>query len=401
MAVEVRDADALIPERMLERPITRRWPIREGAPRIRRRPDLYTAYGQDMAIFNTPVKRWSVALLILVSLAGTFVFPSDVLTLLAAAFPVAIGAIGLNLVTGYAGQVSLGHAFFIGVGAFVGAAVGSTPVDPNVISLRITQLPVWLLAAGLVAGLMGLIVAPLALRLKGLYLAIVTLGLVFIGQYIFNEWDSLSGGAGLGRGAAVPNLLGFRFDRSGEVLGVMVTKDQRLYLLTFVLLVLFAVVARNLVRSDLGRSFAAVRDRDIAAEVIGVDLTRVKVLAFVISSFYAGVAGALFYSVLGVIEPGSFDLFLSVKYLAMILIGGMATISGSIMGALFIQGLGRSSREIVELLDFLPQTFLDPSLMEAILAGLLLIGFLIFEPRGLYGIWTRVRNYWKAWPFTA
>lgn len=386
---------------LLQRPVSRL--PRAGTPeqRLRGRPGLYTAYRQDMALLNTPAKRRAVIALVVAAMVAAFVLPADWLTLLAISFPVAIGAIGLNLVTGYAGQVSLGHAFFVGVGAFTAAAIGTVSDDPDLISLGITQLPVWLLAAGLMAALMGLLVAPLALRLRGLYLAIVTLGLVFIGEYVFNQWTALTGGAGVGRAAAPPQMFGFNFDATGEVLGVVVTANQRQYLLMLVLLVLFAVLARNLVRSDLGRAFAAVRDRDIAAEVIGVDLTRAKILAFVISSFYAGVAGALYYSVLGVIEPGSFDLLLSIQYIAMILIGGAATISGSIMGALFLQTLGRFSREIVGLLDFLPDALVfSPELMQSILAGLLLIVFLIVEPRGLYGIWVRIRNYWKGWPFS-
>lgn len=386
---------------MLERPLSR--DPQPGTPqeRMAGRPELYTAYRQDMALLNTPAKRWAVIALVVLAALAAVVLPEDWLSLFAITFPVAIGAIGLNLVTGYAGQVSLGHAFFIGVGAFTGAVVGSVTTDPNLVSLGITQIPVWLLAAGLMAAFMGGLVAPLALRLRGLYLAIVTLGLVFIGEYVFGQWKAVTGGSGVGRSAAEPHLFGFDFSESGEVFGVMVTANQRLYLLTLALLVGFAIVARNIARSDLGRAFSAVRDRDIAAEVIGVDLTRTKILAFVISSFYAGVAGALFYSVLGVIEPGSFNLLMSVRYLAMVLIGGVATISGSIMGAVFLQTLGRFSREIVEFLDFLPDflTF-SPELMESILAGLLLVVFLIVEPRGLFGIWLRIRNYWKGWPFS-
>lgn len=386
---------------MLERP-TSRQPL-SGTPRrrISGRPQLYTAYVQDMALLNTPAKRWSVIGLVVVAFAAVLVLPESWLVLLATTFPVAIGAIGLNLVTGYAGQVSLGHAFFIGVGAFTGAIVGAETSDPDLISLGLTQMPVWLLLAGLVAALMGAIVAPLALRLKGLYLAIVTLGLVFIGEYVFGEWQAATGGGGVGRSAAEPHLGGFDFSQPAAIGGVEFTANQNLYVLTLVLLVGFAIVARNIARSDLGRAFAAVRDRDIAAEIIGVDLTRTKILAFVISSFYAGVAGALLYSVLGVIEPGSFNLLMSVRYIAMVLVGGVATISGSIMGAMFFQLLGRFSREIIDFLSFVPVvSAFSPEILEAVLAGALLIGFLIAEPRGLYGIWIRIRNYWKGWPFS-
>ncbi len=365
---------------------------------MRGRPELYTSYAQEMALLNTPAKRVSVAALVGLALLFPFLLQDDLLQLLAVGFVAAIGAIGLNLVTGYAGQVSLGHAFFLGVGAYTAAAISGDPDGP-VIGYGITFLPVWLLAAGLVAGLAGLIVAPLAARLRGLYLAIVTLGLVFLGEHIFKEWDELTGGPGVGREAAIPEMFGYRFDEDSAFL----TREQNLYLLMFVLLVIFALLARNLARSAVGRSFAAVRDRDIAAEVIGVSLTRYKALAFALSSFYAGCAGALLYTVTGFFDPGSFNLLLSVQFIAMVLIGGVSTISGSIMGALFITLLPRLTRELPALVPAISAQStggVNVFQIEAILYGLLIIGFLIAEPRGLFGIWIRIRNYWKAWPFS-
>jgi branched-chain amino acid transport system permease protein len=381
---------------MLERPLTRSLEQKGPATRLRGRTELYTAYAQDMGLLNTPGKRIGVGLLTAAALVGAFVLPGDWVLLLSTAYAACIGAIGLNIVTGYAGQVSLGHAFFLGLGAYTAATISGDPAE-STLGFGITLVPVWLVGAGAVAALAGLLVAPIALRLRGLYLAIVTLGLVFLGEHIFKEAAFITGGPGIGRGGVRAELFGFDFRVGGEFLGVFLTGAQRLYLLVFMVLVVGAVLGRNLARSDLGRSFSAVRDRDIAAEVIGVDLTRAKVLAFVISSFYAGVAGALLYTIVSVVEPGSFNLLTSVRYIAMILIGGVATISGSIMGALFISMLGRFSRELTELL---PTGLLSPELFEAILYGVLIIVFLIFEPRGLFGIWVRVRNYWKGWPFS-
>jgi len=365
---------------------------------MRGRPELYTSYEQEMGLLNTPAKRAAVAGLIAMALTLPFLLQDDLLQLLAVGFVAAIGAIGLNLVTGYAGQVSLGHAFFIAIGAYTAAAISGDP-DKRVIGYGITFLPLWLLAAGLVAGLAGLIVAPLATRLRGLYLAIVTLGLVFLGEHIFKEWSELTGGPGVGREAAIPEMFGYRFD----VDGAFFTREQKLYLLMFVLLVIFALLARNIARSAVGRAFAAVRDRDIAAAVIGVGLTRHKLLAFALSSFYAGCAGALLYTVTGFFDPGSFNLLLSVQFIAMVLIGGVSTISGSIMGALFITLLPRLTRELPALIPAVSAQStgaVNVFQIEAILYGLLIIGFLIVEPRGLFGIWIRVRNYWKAWPFS-
>jgi branched-chain amino acid transport system permease protein len=365
--------------------------------RLLGRPELYTSYRQDMALLNTGPKKVFLAVLLVVALALPFVVEDDLLLLVAEGCVFGIGAIGLNIITGYAGQVSLGHAFFVGIGAYTAAALSGDP-DGEVLGFGITSLPVWLLAAGLMAGLTGLLVAPLVARLRGLYLAIVTLGLVFIGMYVFREWTDLTGGPGVGRPAAVPELFGYRFDEAGEFL----SRAQKTYLLMVVLLVIFALLARNLMRSRTGRALAAVRDRDIAAAVIGVDLTRYKMIAFAVSSFYAGVAGALLYVITGTFVPETFGLLLSVQFIAMILIGGVATISGSIMGALFITLLPRISSEIpgIGFIEDISNGEITVNEVAAILYGLLIIVFLIFEPRGLYGIWIRIRNYWKAWPFS-
>jgi branched-chain amino acid transport system permease protein len=243
------------------------------------------------------------------------------------------------------------------------------------------------------------LVAPLATRLGGLYLAVVTLGLVFLGEHVFKEWQELTGGPGVGREAAIPQLFGVRLDQDGP-LG---TREQSLYVLMLVLLIVFAVAARNLARSRIGRAFAAIRDRDIAAAVIGVPLTRYKVLAFGVSSFYAGCAGGLLYTISGYVEPGSFSLLLSVQFIAMVLIGGVATVSGSIAGALFISLLQPVTRALPALVPFVSDdTTRTPNVfqVETVLYGLLIVLFLIFEPRGLFGLWVRVRNYWKSWPFS-
>ncbi len=363
---------------------------------MRGRPALYTAYAQDMALLDTPGKRRGVAGIVAAAAVLPFVVTDDLLVVLSLGLVASIGAIGLNLVTGYAGQVSLGHAFFIGLGAYTAAVVGSDPERARALTLGITSLPVWLLAAGAVSAVAGLLIAPLAVRLRGLYLAIVTLGLVFLGDHLFKEATPLTGGVGVGRAAAKLEVLGFDLSQ-----GRWLSSEQQTYLLMLALLVLFALIGRNIARSAVGRAFAAVRDRDIAAEVIGVNLARQKALAFTVSSFYAGVTGALFYTVSGFLEPTEFGLLLSIQYIAMVLIGGVATISGSIMGALFISTLGRFTREVSGSLPFVGELGGGGAFqLEAILYGLLIVGFLIFEPRGLYGIWTRVRNYWKEWPYS-
>lgn len=361
------------------------------------RPLLHTSYRSDMALLNTRAKRYAVLALLLAAMSLPLLLPDAFLTELAGGSAYAIGAIGLMLLTGFAGQISLGHAFFAGVGFYTAAVVSGDP-DGRALGFGVTEILVWLPAAGLVAAAVGALVAPLATRLRGLYLAIVTLGLVFVGEQLFAEWRVVTGGASAGRPPPVVQLFGYRLDADGAF-----TKPQQLFWLMLVLLVIFAVVARNLARSNVGRAFTAIRDRDIAAGVIGVNLTKQKTVAFAISSFYAGCAGALFYTTVLNVNPDQFNLFLSVLFIVMVLIGGVGTISGAIAGAFLIALLPRFTDFLARLLPFIstrPQDVLNDSVTRFVLYGLLIIGFLLLEPRGLVGIWSRIRNWWTTFPFS-
>jgi branched-chain amino acid transport system permease protein len=368
----------------------------------RGRPELYTEYAADQAMLNTPGKRGGVGLLIVLAALAPFLLSRDLTLLLSTTFIFAVGAIGLNLVTGYAGQVSLGHAFFVGLGAFTAAFVGS-PATGTLRGLDM-EMWVWLPAAGLVTAFVGFLVAPLAARVRGLYLAILTLGLVFIGEHLFKELRSFTGGPGVGRRAAPPVVFGFDLSARQTIFGIELTGQQLYYLFALAMLILFAIGARNLARSKVGRAFAAVRDRDIAAEVMGVPLTRTKVLAFTISSFYAGICGGLLAVTFGQPTPENFNLTLSVIFLAMILIGGVATVSGAIVGALVIQMLPRFVQWLSGYVPGISRGssggIISVDQLEGILFGVLIVVFLVIEPRGLFGLWLRVRNYFKAWPFS-
>lgn len=374
-------------------------------PRLRGRPELYTRYEDDQAPLGTPTKRFWLALLLLALVIAPTQLERDWESLLTLVFVSGIGALGLNLVTGYAGQVSLGHAFFLGVGAYTGAVFGAE--SRGLVGWGL-DLWIWLPMAGIVPAVIGFAVAPIAGRLRGLYLAIVTLGLVFIGEHVFREARPITGGLGVGRSAASPEMFGFSFTDQSEVFGQTIDGSTKFYLLCLGLLVVFAVVAKNVARSKIGRAFAAVRDRDIAAEIMGVPLTRTKVIAFTISSFYAGICGGLLAVANGgFIEPSFYGLLLSVNFLAMILIGGVSTVSGSLMGAAFVTLLPRLVQGLPELVPgslIQDSTTLGPGInilqLETILFGVLIVVFLAAEPRGLYGIWIRVRNYWKAFPFS-
>ena len=368
---------------------------------MRGRPTLHTRYEADSAMLPTATQRlWFVVGLLAVVVLPLWL-PRDWMILIATAFIAAVGVIGLNLVTGYAGQVSLGHAFFLGIGAYAGAALGGVATD-KVIGLGLDVI-IWVPAAGVIAGAIGAAIAPVAVRLKGLYLAILTLGLVFLGEHIFREWESVTGGPGVGRKPGSLTLFGWHFDQDGTVGGFAVTREQQVYWLALVVLLIMGFLAKNLVRSKIGRAFAAIRDRDIAAEIMGIGLTRQKVLAFAVSSFYAGVAGALLFTVTGFVNTASFNLLLSINYIAMVVIGGGASIAGSVMGAAFLTLLPRMIDAAGNVLPFLEvgsTGLLSTSQLERVIFGVLIVAFLILEPMGLYGIWIRIRNYWKAWPFS-
>lgn len=371
---------------------------RLGGGRPSGRPMLYTDYRQDMALFNTRSKLVGTLVLIAVAASLPLILQDDSLAILGSGLVLAIGAIGLNLLTGYAGQVSLGHAFFVGIGAYTAALLAGDP-EGRYLGLGINEVLIWMPISGLVAAAFGIVVAPIATRLRGLYLAIVTLGLVFIGEYFFSEWRELSGGAGIGRDAARPFLMGTEL--TGD--GASFTEEQKLFWFFLAVLIVLGVLARNLARSKIGRAFSAVRDRDVAAGVMGVELSRYKLIAFTVSSFYAGICGSLLFVGVGQFSPSQFGLLMSVQFIAMVLIGGVATVSGSIMGALLIASLPRIASELPGLLPFvssLPTEHPNVFEVEQIAYGVLIIAFLLFEPRGLYGIWMRLRTYWKSFPFS-
>lgn len=365
------------------------------------RPELYTSYRQDMALLNTRTKALGAVAVLVVAALMPMLVSDNLLIILGSGLVLAIGAIGLNLVTGYAGQVSLGHAFFVGIGAYTAAVLSGDP-DGRYLGVGVDFMPLWLISAGLVAALFGALVAPLATRLRGLYLAVVTLGLVFVGQYFFFEWNEMSGGPQVGRDAAKPELFGIQFTVDNGFKGGW-TEEQKLYWLFLGVLVVAAVLARNIARSRIGRAFSAIRDRDVAAGVMGVNLTRYKVVAFTISSFYAGICGALMFSASGHFTPESFSLLMSVQFIAIVLIGGVATISGTIMGAMLIAILPRIASELPAVVPFLSSSASEhPNIFdfEQIMYGVLIVAFLLFEPRGLFGIWHRIRTYWKSFPFS-
>ena len=294
--------------------------------RVRRgRPALVTRYSADQGLLNTPAKRWWTVAALVLALVAPFYLTRDLTLLVSSAMVMAIAGIGLNLLTGYAGQISLGHPFFMALGAYT-AAVVSGRSGGAVWGLEL-DLAIALPLAALVPAVVGFIVAPLAMRVRGLYLAVLTLGLLMLGEQLFKQWASLTGGSGVGRRGAEPVLFGNDLSIRYAVGPVIVDKNITLYLICLAALIILGVMARNLARSRTGRSFAAVRDRDIAAEIMGVNLLRTKTLAFTISSAYAGLAGALGSLLISRMVPEQWNIFMSIQLLAVIVIGGVATVT--------------------------------------------------------------------------
>ena len=294
-----------------------------------------------------------------------------------------IGALGLNILVGYTGQVSIGHGAFMSVGAYTAANLATRLDSP---------WPVNLLAGGLMAALVGAVVGIPSLRIKGLYLAIATLAGQLIIEWTINHVTFISGGVQASIEVPRPRL------------GTMVLDSQRdMYYFLLVFVVLAIVGTMNLVRSRVGRAFIAIRDQDIAAEIIGINIFRYKLLAFAISSFYAGVTGVLYTYFLGIANYEQFQIGVSIDYLAMIIIGGLGSVLGSIFGAIFVTLLPIVIRYTMEAFGgifFSQQTVLNliPNL-RLMLFGALIIAFLIVEPEGLNRLWRNIRSYFRVWPF--
>jgi branched-chain amino acid transport system permease protein len=345
---------------------------------------LKTTYEADMALYPLPIARWTVAVVaVLFFVVLPFTLHEYYLSVANIVWIAVIGALGLNILVGYTGQVSIGHGAFMSVGAYTAANLANRLGSP---------WPVNLLAGGLMAALIGAIVGIPSLRIKGLYLAIATLAGQLIIEWTINHVTFISGGVQASIEVARPKL------------GSMVLSSQRdMYFFLLVFVVLAIVGTMNLMRSRVGRAFIAIRDQDIAAEIIGINIFRYKLLAFAISSFYAGVTGVLYTYFLGIANYEQFQIGVSIDYLAMIIIGGLGSVLGSIFGAIFVTLLPiviRYGMEAFGGVFFEPQTVLNliPNL-RLMLFGALIIFFLIVEPEGLNRLWRNIRSYFRVWPF--
>ena len=326
--------------------------------------ELKRDYREDLTLFEGPIARVLAALFVLGLvvysqwLAGDFA-----VYLLTTVALFAMAAIGLNLLVGYTGQISLGHAAFLALGAY-GHVILYTMGAP---------LPVTIFCGAAIAGVFGLLLGIPALRLEGPYLAIATLGFQVTVDQVLGRWEGLTGGR-MGLGVPSPELFG---------LSLAAPRTYFLWCLAFTVVVVVGVA--NLARSRVGRAFVAIRDNDLAAEAMGVAVVRYKVMAFALSAFITGLAGALYAHLVDRINPSTFNLLMIIELLVMVVVGGLGSVLGSILGA--------------TLLVLLPHAVASFRDVQTMLVGAILIAVLLFEPMGMRGRWLRIKYYFKAWPF--
>lgn len=337
-----------------------------------------TGYAQDLALIQTRTERRMLAAFALALAVFPFLATAFYLDLACQVFLASIGALSLMLLTGYAGQISLGHAGLLAAGAFTAG-----------ILFREAHTPFWLTlpAAAAVGALLGLIFGLPSLRLRGLYLAVSTLALYFVVAYLGGEYESTRGFS-----------TGIMIDP--PKIGAFALRNARAWY--FVLLAAATgslLLCANLLRSRTGRAWRAIRAHETVAEALGIGIAGYKLLAFVISSAMASVAGALFAYYRGFVSIEAFSLFLSIQYVAMIVIGGMGSLLGALLGALFVTLLPYLTEAA---LMKLPHAQAYAGVLFAInysAFGVIMILFLVFEPLGLVGIWHRLQTYFLLWPF--
>ena len=346
-----------------------------------------TTYAADQALLPIRQDRYAMLVILAIAFVGVPIFAGDYwLTAILIPFLVfSLATLGLNILTGYAGQLSLGSAAFMAVGA----------VAAYNFQLRIPGMPMLLsfVLGGVTAALVGIIFGLPSLRIKGFYLAVATLAAQFFIPWLITKVGWFSNYSASGVISAQPI----------EILGVPFDTPLRKYLLVLAIVALLALLAKNMVRSAIGRAWMAVRDMDVAAEVIGIRILRTKLTAFAVCSFYCGVAGALYaFAYLGNVEPDGFNLDLSFRILFMVIIGGVGSILGSFLGAAFITLMPIFLEVVLAELNAAFNLNLDPgvtSMAQLLVFGGLIIFFLIVEPHGLARLWQITKEKLRLWPF--
>jgi branched-chain amino acid transport system permease protein len=342
-----------------------------------------TSYAKDTTIFPTPASRGWVIFGILLLLAVPTVASNYHLNLLIQIGYLGIAALGLNILVGCTGQISLGHAGFFGFGAFASAWLNNTYGVPVLLAMPL---------AGVMTTALGLLFGIPAGRLKGLYLAIATFASQFILEDFFARANWFTGGSS-GSMAGPVTLFGY------EVGG-----DKGYFYVVLGWVLVTYVLGANLLRTRDGRAFVAVRDHYLSAEVMGINLTKYRILSFGISSFYAGLGGALYGHYLNFVSAEGFTILLSIQFLGMIIIGGMGSVMGTLMGCTFMVLLPEATEAIATGIKFMvgdiPKVTEGLAYLKEASIGLAIVLFLIFEPDGLVHRWKLIKSYWKLYPFS-
>ncbi|RJR17937.1 MAG: branched-chain amino acid ABC transporter permease [Desulfobacteraceae bacterium] len=348
--------------------------------------DMKRDYYEDIQLLDSKVLWFWFLMLIAALVTFPFLAPSYYIYMANYMAINIIVTIGLNILVGYTGQISLGHAGFFAIGAY-----------GTVLLMKAFHFPFLfaLVAAAFIAAFFGFVLGLPALRLEGPYLAIATLGFGMAITQVIGRWEVFGGRMGV----EAPAL---------SLFGISITTDLGRYFITVTIAFLMVLGARNLMKTRVGRAFIAIRDSDIAAETMGVNLVYYKTLAFAVSAFYTGVAGGLFAFLLGFISPSTFNFILSIYFLAFVIVGGLGSIFGSIMGGIVMTWLMLELDKIQELpylggllIGFSEKFMTVAGLpnIASIIFGLIIILLVVFEPLGLYGFWIRTKIYWKTWPF--
>lgn len=342
--------------------------------------EFRTTYKADTTIFPTPMSRNFAIAGVLLLLAAPFVFDAYIVNLMIQIGYFGIAALGLNILVGFTGQISLGHAAFFGFGAFSSAWLANSFGIPVILAIPL---------AGVMTTAVGMIVGIPAARIKGLYLAIATLAAQFILQDFFGRADWFTGGVA---GSLAPQL---------ELFGYTFGTDRSYFYIVLFFLVVMYLAGANLLRSRDGRAFVAVRDHYLSAEIMGINLTKYRILAFGVSSFYAGVGGALFAHYLGFVSGEGFTILLSIQFLAMIIIGGLGSVMGALLGTAFMVLLPEVMTGAAGALgDVMPGLERGLAYLKEMAIGVAIVLFLIFEPDGLAHRWKQIKAYWKLYPFS-
>ncbi|HSV60463.1 MAG TPA: branched-chain amino acid ABC transporter permease [Variovorax sp.] len=333
-----------------------------------------TSYAQDIELAKHGGHRFWYGLLVLALLAAPWVIDEYWLAQLTFVLIYGIVGLGLMLLAGFTGQFSIGHAAFLGTGAYTQAVLANMGVP----------FPIAMAAAAALSAAVGVVVGLPALRVKGIYLGIATLSFGFIVEEVFARWESVTGG-NAGLHVKAPSLLGWQLG-SGE----------GFYFLCLVVAVLCTLAILNLLRSPTGRAFVAIRDSEISAQSMGIHLARYKTMSFAISAALAGLGGALYAHKLSFISPDQFNILQSIDLLLLVVIGGLGSVHGAFLGAIFLI----SMPQLISLSkDWLPAAIGQAPGLQGFVYGAVLIAFVLFEPLGLYGRWLKVRTWLQLFPF--